>query len=496
MRSDDLIPAAPPAWARLRARLDPARRWLAHRGPGPRLALLLVPLTLLIAAAGYFAAEEPARPAWLYDGHRFAAEEGARVEQALKARRIEVIVVDGKIGVPPASEADALVLLKKEGLAPRSVDDRINEDAPESGPFVTPAERARREAHQREKVLGLMIREIDPEAIESVIVEVTRPRPAPFGPREEATATVRVTTQADRTLASQTVEKIQRVLVAREKLKPKGVTVFDRRGVFYLDAGSPAHHVHSQARADELRSKLLDELDWIKGIKVSVHVDPPASRPARPPARSAPLPAPARPPLVIPNAPASLPAEDAEAAVAAEPVSAPGNEGMPGRVDILVQVPLSFYRRHSPDDPRREPSDAELKLIAERTEGRIRTIVEHVVPRGELGGIEVVRIDRPAGTPAAVPAYADPHHFEPGWVLAAVAGVLTLLAIVVVGGGRLAGRRPSTRPDRRRAAARVREDAPGPRPAPSERVRELVRRDPVAAAGVLQRWIGQGGDAP
>ena len=29
--------------------------------------------------------------------------------------------------------------------------------------------------------------------------------------------------------------------------------------------------------------------------------------------------------------------------------------------------------------------------------------------------------------------------------------------------------------------------------APSERVRELVRFNPEAAAGVLQRWIGQGG---
>ena len=30
-------------------------------------------------------------------------------------------------------------------------------------------------------------------------------------------------------------------------------------------------------------------------------------------------------------------------------------------------------------------------------------------------------------------------------------------------------------------------------PGPSERVRELVRRNPEAAASVLQRWTGQGG---
>ena len=33
----------------------------------------------------------------------------------------------------------------------------------------------------------------------------------------------------------------------------------------------------------------------------------------------------------------------------------------------------------------------------------------------------------------------------------------------------------------------------GAGPGPSERVRELIRLNPEAAAGVLQRWIGQGG---
>jgi flagellar M-ring protein FliF len=30
-------------------------------------------------------------------------------------------------------------------------------------------------------------------------------------------------------------------------------------------------------------------------------------------------------------------------------------------------------------------------------------------------------------------------------------------------------------------------------PSPSERVRELIQRNPEAAASVLQRWVGQGG---
>ena len=51
-------------------------------------------------------------------------------------------------------------------------------------------------------------------------------------------------------------------------------------------------------------------------------------------------------------------------------------------------------------------------------------------------------------------------------------------------------------PRRARGADRGRypiDAAPEPGHAPSERVRELVRFNPEAAAGVLQRWIGQGG---
>ena len=148
MRSDDPNPAARTAWARLRARLEPARRWLIHRGPGPRLALLLAPLGLLVAAACYFAAEEPVRREWLYDGHRFAAEDAARVEQALKARKIEAVVSDGKVGVPAAIEAEALALLGKAGLAPRSAEE-IARDEPERSIIDPPEVRKHHELHQR-----------------------------------------------------------------------------------------------------------------------------------------------------------------------------------------------------------------------------------------------------------------------------------------------------------------------------------------------------------
>ena len=67
------------------------------------------------------------------------------------------------------------------------------------------------------------------------------------------------------------------------------------------------------------------------------------------------------------------------------------------------------------------------------------------------------------------------------------------MALVLgTGFGLIASRRPSARPSRTSVRSGLVVDAPsGPVPGPSERVRDLVRRDPEAAAGVLQRWIGK-----
>jgi hypothetical protein len=72
-------------------------------------------------------------------------------------------------------------------------------------------------------------------------------------------------------------------------------------------------------------------------------------------------------------------------------------------------------------------------------------------------------------------------------------------ALGVLGGAmtlhRLAAR-PSNRPATPNRRADFADDGPdGATPGPSERVRELIRLDPEAAAGALQRWIGQG-EAP
>jgi hypothetical protein len=66
--------------------------------------------------------------------------------------------------------------------------------------------------------------------------------------------------------------------------------------------------------------------------------------------------------------------------------------------------------------------------------------------------------------------------------------LLSALGVRVLAGRRPAGRRPApTLPGHYRSDA-----ASEPGSGPAERVRELIRLNPEAAASVLHRWIGRG----
>ena len=117
-----------------------------------------------------------------------------------------------------------------------------------------------------------------------------------------------------------------------------------------------------------------------------------------------------------------------------------------------------------------------------------------LVPPAEKGRVMVNTIadnlaPDPAPAVAAGPAVAD--RSWPNWLAPAALGAGAGLAAALVlgtGFGLIASRRPSARPSRTSVRSGLVVDAPsGPVPGPSERVRDLVRRDPEAAAGVLQR---------
>lgn len=300
------------------------------------------------------------------------------------------------------------------------------------------------------------------------------------------------------------------------------MTVCDRKGRVYVDARNPSVGDRNRTRTyrDELTRDIQNNLDWLKGAQVSVQVSPPPSGPvaAAPSAPALPAPAPeAAPPpaeeLVAPapsmgvNQPLELtpepepepepaPAPRPQPAAPAPPPAAPAGIELsaPPRVRVWVKVPRSFYLRALPG---REPSLEALQPLVERMNAAIQTAVKHVVPPDQLDEVVVTTIpdEAPARDAAALPE-ASVTRVDLAWWVPAAAGVATA-AVLAVAFRLLAARRPAPRAAARGGDARGRYEldeasAPGPGPGPSERVRELIRLSPEAAASVLNRWT-QGG---
>jgi hypothetical protein len=172
---------------------------------------------------------------------------------------------------------------------------------------------------------------------------------------------------------------------------------------------------------------------------------------------------------------------------------------------VWVRVPRSYY--FSKAAPDRDPPLDRLKKIVERTEELIREAVTHAVPpelTGSAAAADLLKIDTiPEDEPASVPLRSqvatDPRGPLSWWLPATGVGGGLLVLLSVLGVCVLAWRGPAVRYRRGRVAVprlgRYRSDAasePAPGPGPAERVRELIRANPEAAASVLHRWIGQG----
>jgi hypothetical protein len=161
----------------------------------------------------------------------------------------------------------------------------------------------------------------------------------------------------------------------------------------------------------------------------------------------------------------------------------------------LIHVPIAHYRHEfRQTGATREPSPDDLMPYVLKTEEIIRSAVAHVVPEAELEELKINKIDATSRV-ASTPSHAESRWPVPWWTPVVAIGVLGVLGLV--GGRLIVARRPAARSAQwsRRERYDLGETnavAPGP----SERVRELVRQSPAAAAGVLQRWIGQGGHNP
>jgi type III secretory pathway lipoprotein EscJ len=471
MRTENPVPPAS-AFVRIRAYAARARRWVADRGTTTRWTLALAALAAVVAAAYVASPTDPIGSDWLYDGHKFSRDEAFKITNALIASGIESSAdKQGRIVVPADRVAASLNVIQKQKLEPHSLADLLDKSS-ESHLLEGSFAQEQRIRRTRDAVFEAMIKHL--KGIASATVVTNQVRPRSFSQPWSATALVTLEAEGGRQVPGSTILAIQTTLLGGvPELKPDGVTVVDSQGRSYLVAGNRALVVQSQTRADEeeLADELMERLDWIDGVRVFVKLGSPAApSPEVGPAQVEPV-------TVRVNGPLDSdpkPAADAS-----------------GRAAILVQVPMSHYRdgfRRAA--PNREPSSDDLRAYVEKTEDSIRNAVVQVVPDAKL---TIDRINVPsASEPDAVPAHPEGRHLLAWWIPVALASGLAVVAIA--GGGVLAARRPAARPVRRtpREPFDLDEDEAS-RPGPSERVRDLLRLNPEAAAGVLQRWIGQGG---
>jgi hypothetical protein len=550
------------AAARFRSQIVRFRRALAAQGPAFRWSLVLGALALL-ALIGYLATPVSATSEFLRGGQKFSSGDIIKISNALDAQRIEYRVDDqGRIEVASDRREDIKTVLAKLGLGPRSIED-LDREAQETNPWDGPWDKEQRQNKGREEILAAMIRKFD--GIISAYVTINRPRSRGMirpGANASArpTAFVWLETDGGREIGHKTVQSIQNLMVGNEPdLKPDAVTVFDQKGRHYLVAGDPKYSTISatRAREEDLAQRILEQIDWVEGVRVTVQVVaapasvpqtvptpapapiaalPLASTAAAAPVRSPeptgpalevgvntplelesearpepqPEPQPEPEPRLNPNPTSTLPS-NSEPAMTSRPVpvvsasTLPEPAGLPrGEVArVWVRVPRSYYYSKAGTD--RDLSPDRLQPIVQRTESLIRVAVGHVVPPeltppGEGGPdlkIDTIPDDEPASIPLRSQVTADVRRPLSWWLPAAAAGVGLIVLLSALGVRLLAWRVPAVRYRRGMAPSlgRYRSDAasePGPGPGPAERVRELIRLKPEAAASVLHRWIGQG----
>ena len=488
MRTEPPSPLAS-ALSRLRGPAGRARRWLAARGTATRIALLLVGLAGL-GAVGYLASlEDPSERslAWLYEGRKLSADDVGKIAQALDAASIpHVEDPSGRVGVKPARKGEALLALAKAKAVPPSLDDLSN-DADAISPFDGPEERERRDNRNLERILKAEIEGLDP-AITSAHVRVHRVKKrGGYGAPSEISSFVHLRIEGGRKLGHRVVDGIETFLTGSVPgLKAEAITVVDQAGYKYLAAGNPSlkGQMQAHAREEDWGEKIAGELRHIPGVGVSVLLEV--------------VPAPPPPPEVPPSAAQELVLPNGKAVVEPEPplvAPAPSDHSARTKANVWVRVPRSFYLlEFQSRSPNRPPTPDDLEPMRLTTEKLIRDAVEIHIPKDELGVVKiaVIQDDLASSRPLLLPSVPEAHR-QWTWVALpgsiAVAGMAGVAALV-----RLATRRPSARPSRSPWRPGFVADGPsGPVPGPSERVRELIRLNPEAAAGVLQRWIGQGG---
>jgi hypothetical protein len=513
MRSEDreavgARPAPATGGGRLVDRLGPIGPWLRDRRYAPwRSAALAIVVVLAVAAGMTFVAPEAPPVSWVDNSRSFPPDEVEALTRALAMKGIDVEVDDrGRVGVSPDRLAEALKVLDQQGLDRRSLSQEVDDPA---RPSLLADSREWTQVYLTSEATRLQ------RAIEGIpgllsAVVVLQPGPSrPFASPELARAGIQLRADRDRAISPDTVERVLNKVTAFTDLEAKDVTIIDARGDALLKAGDErlALSMRAEARARGWEAAIAEELARVvEGARVEVRLeepiapDPPDSAKVMPSIEGEGEPEPPRwkPVSVVANGPMSL--EKPRPSRPSPPTSEPAAEPIAVRANVLVEVPASYYlARHDAFADGKEPRREVLDRFVSYTEDYIHRIVAHVIPGESLGRLQVLMLPLPPepaeSSPRVQQARAWPGYW---WAPAVIIGVGAALALLAAAGGRLSGRRSSPRP------GPTASDLPRPHlptlrdddtPGPADRVRELVRSDPTAAAAVLRRWVEQGADA-
>jgi hypothetical protein len=518
----------------LRAQVDRVLRSVISRRPAVRWGLALVVL-LGSTPIVYWAAMSwnTVGVRYLAAGRRLYSDDLIMVCRALDKQRIDYRVDDHRVEVAADQFDQAAELVAKLDLGQHAIRE-LRDDANTVSIFDPLGERENKKQIAREKIIEQIIGQLD--GVVWSLVSINRPPPTKWGrPSSKPTAFVYIETEGKRQLPSQTIQSIPAILSGYEpELTPGSITVMDRRGVRYLDSGNLAvgDNARNRAREDELSNEILEKLDWIKGVRVQVKlISPRADDPVGTSVNSAPKQPSApehvaanqpsddnrasRPLVVLPEMRVNHPLEPeprsatnampapptasvaASRAVENRPTSAQSGERERHKkhelASVLIYIPRSYYLNADIRTDNREPPREELRALAERTENQVRTVVSLVTPESKSWQVDIFTIPDEVflSRPVSLASPSDARHRALDWgIVGTVVAVVSVLA--AVGAWVQVARRPGRVAGPELMTGRYHADS-GSESGPSDRVRELVRRNPQAAASVLERWTGQGG---
>jgi hypothetical protein len=497
---DRLSPTSAVLW--LRAVMGRLGRTMSSGRPVVRLGVALA-LGLGLAAAGYWATSYlgPAGNRYLDSGRSFASQDLLKIGRALRAKGIEYRVDDRKVEVVAEQYEQASLVYAHLDIGPRPFDE-IRDLTDSWSLWDTPEQREWKHRLGQERFLEAIINKLD--GVVSSLVSIQYPRGQGSWRRGlKASAFVYLETEANRPLPSRTVQLIPAILMGNQPdLSHETITLVDGEGHRYFDPRNPSvgELSRDRAREEEIRDEILDKLSWIKGLQVWVQLldgragaggplAAPVVRP-RPDHTEQKLAVSVNEPMQLedPGHPALPPLP---AAVAIDPKVAGRGDGTE-RGRILINVPRSFYYNAIvPRGDRRDPSAEELHGMAVRIREQVLKRVKLVVSDSWTVDVDTVPDDVPVGRLAALPAGPDARRKVIDWGI--VASIVAAVAIVTALGSWIqAARRPARLSEPADDTRHYRADFAA-EPGPTERVRELVRRDPEAAASVLQRWTAPGG---